>query len=173
MDAPCAMSWEHWLNLAGTNGSDDTGCTRQTPVPADRRIPATPLDPLWWQVGISAAEQLDLRAQPHELVDRSHPAVAEHPEDTIEECLSSLAASHYPDLEVIVCDDGSTDRDDLHHTVVPVTSRNQPNTKALFDAAVTWATIWAPSSAVAAPASPATPAGCRSWACQPMPTPPT
>ncbi len=31
-------------------------------------------------------------------------------ENTIEECLASLAACNYPDLEVIVCDDGSTDR---------------------------------------------------------------
>jgi GT2 family glycosyltransferase len=30
--------------------------------------------------------------------------------DTIEECLVSLVRSKYPDLEVIVCDDGSTDR---------------------------------------------------------------
>ena len=29
--------------------------------------------------------------------------------DTIEECLTSLVYSKYPDLEVIVCDDGSTD----------------------------------------------------------------
>lgn len=31
-------------------------------------------------------------------------------QDTIEECLRSLAACSYPDLEVIVCDDGSTDQ---------------------------------------------------------------
>ncbi|HUH06345.1 MAG TPA: glycosyltransferase [Egibacteraceae bacterium] len=31
-------------------------------------------------------------------------------ERTIDECLESLARSPYPDLEVIVCDDGSTDR---------------------------------------------------------------
>jgi len=31
-------------------------------------------------------------------------------ERTIVECLSSLAACRYPDIEVIVCDDGSTDR---------------------------------------------------------------
>lgn len=31
-------------------------------------------------------------------------------ERTIDDCLSSLAASDYPDLEVLMCDDGSTDR---------------------------------------------------------------